>query len=270
MRPGREAHPTPGLLRAYLDGELGWISRRRCSRHLQVCATCRAKLVEETELDRAAEVLLSAPNLQVDASEAWRRLSVLARSRDPGARPSTLSIGSMERGRRVRWLAGAGLAAGLAAVALGLLWLRKVADPRPGESASPALQDVCCWDLDGGGPGDDGVVTVTLPGQRVVALTVYEDENGNGSLTRLDPIRFASSSTAGERPSIPEPQIGGVSLVRDVCCADYDHGGPADDGVLTVTRAERVWRVVLYEDADLSRRFSHGDPVRWDSGAATR
>jgi hypothetical protein len=50
--------------------------------------------------------------------------------------------------------------------------------------------------------------------------------------------------------------------VSDVCCADRDGEGPADDGVLTVSLAgSRSPVVILYEDTQRSGHFRSGDAV---------
>jgi hypothetical protein len=147
----------------------------------------------------------------------------------------------------------------------------------PGESSIPArglpeaaLQDLCCWDLDGGGPADDGVLAVVLPREQVVALTIYEDGNGSGGLSDRDPIRYASSPAGSSRWAAGgwADAAGDAAplAVRDFCCADHDLGGPADDGVLTISAADVIRRVLLYEDLDGSRSFSPGDALRWNGG----
>jgi hypothetical protein len=55
---------------------------------------------------------------------------------------------------------------------------------------------------------------------------------------------------------------GRLHRVSDICCADRDGEGPADDGVLTVTLAGRQAPVViLYEDTKHLGRFQPGDVV---------
>jgi hypothetical protein len=50
--------------------------------------------------------------------------------------------------------------------------------------------------------------------------------------------------------------------VSDVCCADRDGEGPADDGVLTVQlKGSRSPVVILYEDTKRAGRFEPGDVV---------
>jgi hypothetical protein len=261
--PARDAarHPGPESLRAYLDRELGWWARLRCARHLRGCPWCRERLAAEAELEHRAAALLADSAPEVDPLEGWRRLETLA---GPAVRLRPLApLGSPAR------LAAAGLGVAVIAVTAVLL-LRGTTGPGGQAGADARLQDICCWDLDGGGPGDDGVVTVTLPGQQVLGLTVYEDRNGNGALSGEDPIRFASAPV--ERPHAESAPAAHASatIVRDVCCSDYDRGGPPDDGLVTVSAGGEVLKVLLYEDADGSRTFSSGDPMRWASGTEAK
>jgi hypothetical protein len=274
-------HPSPATLRAYADGELRWWQRRLCAGQLGECAICRIRLAEESDLDRRAAALLTAASPAVDTDDEWHRLGVLAGSglaSDEAEGPrltarfasTAWSAGLDGRHRAARLAAaGIGLAAALAAVLVGI---RSVGQPGAVKGEAK-LQDLCCWDLDGGGPGDDGIVTVTLSGQQVVGVTVYEDRNGSGSLTEEDPIRFAAApgspsgaGNAGVSTDSGSLQDAAPLELRDVCCADYDRGGPADDGVMTVSRADVVVQVALYEDEDASRTFTAGDRVRWRSG----
>jgi hypothetical protein len=55
---------------------------------------------------------------------------------------------------------------------------------------------------------------------------------------------------------------GALRRVSDVCCADRDGEGPADDGVLTVELAgSRSPVVILYEDTKRAGRFESGDVI---------
>lgn len=53
------------------------------------------------------------------------------------------------------------------------------------------LVDCCCFDLDGGGKADDGVFSVTLKGDVLLAL-IYEDPDGNKKFEAKDEIKAAS------------------------------------------------------------------------------
>jgi hypothetical protein len=55
---------------------------------------------------------------------------------------------------------------------------------------------------------------------------------------------------------------GALQTVSDVCCADRDGEGPADDGVLTVRLdGSRSPVVILYEDTRHAGRFEPGDVI---------
>jgi hypothetical protein len=257
-----DGHPAEKLLRSYSDGELGWLAARRCARHLKGCRACRVALEEQDRLDRHAADLLARLDLHVDTGEGWRRLRALSGGRQ-GPQPRL-------RLRPAMWFAGAAMVLAVLGILAKLHVLEKGAGS-VGAEPGVRIQDLCCWDLDGGGPGDDGVLTVTLTGERVVALTLYEDGNRSGGLTTLDPIRYGSmqailASSGDEGTELPRGVAQEPVIVRDFCCADYDGGGPADDGVFTLNRAgEVVESVVLYEDSDRSRSFSAADRVRWST-----
>ncbi len=63
--------------------------------------------------------------------------------------------------------------------------------------------------------------------------------------------------------SIAALEAGGkLERLSDVCCADRDGEGPADDGVLTVRLAgSRSTVVILYEDTQRAGTFKPGDAV---------
>jgi hypothetical protein len=72
--------------------------------------------------------------------------------------------------------------------------------------------------------------------------------------TRRD-VDFARSIAALEA-------TGKLQRLSDVCCADRDGEGPADDGVLTVRLAgSRSPVVILYEDTQRAGTFKPGDAV---------
>jgi hypothetical protein len=242
-----------------LDGELGRIDAWRVRRHVRRCGPCAERLAELAELESETAALLRRAHPAVDAEEGWRRFAVTS-----GATARARHVQGRRRLVRRAALAAAVSGAGLAAVIV----LRPPTDqPAPVRGLEgPAHQDLCCWDLDGEGPADDGVFAVVLPGEHVVAVTIYEDGNGNGSLSALDPIRYASSSAAPDAWAAAGWPEAGVRIVRDVCCADHDLGGPADDGVLTVSAGGGLRRVLVYEDLDGSRSFSPGDVLRWNGG----
>lgn len=103
--------------------------------------------------------------------------------------------------------------------------------------------DRCCYDLDGGGPADDGVLIEVRPGERVRRLRVYEDRDRSGGWSRGDLVRFARG---------PEPVLRGgldaAPLAVHRCCDDYDGGGLPDDGLLVMRAGvDRVVLAAIYD-----------------------
>jgi hypothetical protein len=124
----------------------------------------------------------------VDLAEAWARLAV----RTGG--------GVASRPRMRAWPAAL---AGAAVVAL--LTLRLVPAPGPDDGELLAmvraardnpngevLRDRCCQDHDGGERADDGLLTISRPGERVAVVVVYEDVDRSGTFTPGDIIRHVS------------------------------------------------------------------------------
>jgi hypothetical protein len=97
--------------------------------------------------------------------------------------------------------------------------------------------DRCCADYDGEGAADDGILVARgRPGH---LLLIYEDRDGSRTLSAGDRLRWT-------RGAEPPDATGELSSVRR-CCLDMDGDGPADDGVLVVTRATRVVSATLFE-----------------------
>ena len=63
-------------------------------------------------------------------------------------------------------------------------------------AATPHVKDVCCFDLDGGSKMDDGIVTVSRPGQVVDCVIVYQDRAGTRAFAAGDPLLFLSHKKA--------------------------------------------------------------------------
>ncbi len=103
--------------------------------------------------------------------------------------------------------------------------------------------DRCCYDLDGGGYADDGVLIRAEPDAKVHRLRVYEDLDRSASYTSGDVIRH----DRGEAPSLmPAEGTGLVTIQR--CCVDLDGGGPDDDGLLVLgIPPNRVMMAAIYE-----------------------
>lgn len=198
------------------------------------------------ELDRTLDVIRFRPHPALGER-------IVARSRGEG--------GSGSGGR----MPGAGrvVVAAVGALAIaGLLWLTGL---RPGarspEFASPAtiVLDRCCVDLDGGGVADDGIRVIARADETVVEVTIYEDRDGDGRFSTGDAARFAPGTTGNARGPLP---TGAITL--DLCCGDYDGGGPADDGLFLINvPPDRILLTALYEDRDGSGHASAADRVRY-------
>jgi len=152
-------------------------------------------------------------------------------------------IGRLRRGERSKGAAPSrGHRPSLWAIAAGLLiavtgggWLA--------ERARGTTVDHCCYDFDGGGPADDGVLVVSTRGEAVRRIAIYEDRDGSRSLTPGDVVRF----DRGSRLAVAAGTSDGAITARH-CCSDLDGGGPADDGLLVVTiPPDQVRLVGLYE-----------------------
>ena len=103
--------------------------------------------------------------------------------------------------------------------------------------------DRCCYDLDGGGPADDGALIVAERDGRVLRLSVYEDRDASGTLTAPDTVRLQRTGAPILDKSLPS----GLTRIRH-CCQDFDGGGPADDELLVIaTPPDRVHTAAIYE-----------------------
>jgi hypothetical protein len=103
--------------------------------------------------------------------------------------------------------------------------------------------DRCCYDLDGGGDADDGILVLAERDARVHRLRVYEDRDGSGSYTPADLVRL-------DRRGVPAVHgLAGARVVTiERCCLDFDGGGPDDDGLLVIgVPPDRVLMAAIYE-----------------------
>jgi hypothetical protein len=126
------------------------------------------------------------------------------------------------------------LTAGAALVFAGFI-------PMPGRAV--VTVDRCCYDLDGGGPADDGVLVLAQRDSKVHRLRVYEDGDGSRSFTPGDLVRL----DRGEKPAILSAGGEGV-VTTERCCLDFDGGGPDDDGLLVIgVPPNRVLMAAIYE-----------------------
>jgi hypothetical protein len=137
------------------------------------------------------------------------------------------------RGVRVRRYWAVVVPAGLT-IAIGLLFLRP---------EHRVTIDRCCYDLDGGGPADDGAVIIAERNGRVHRLSVYEDRDGSGTFTTADAVRLQRAGSPMREGALPA----GLIRIRH-CCQDLDGGGPPDDGIMVVaTPPDRVHTAAIYE-----------------------
>jgi hypothetical protein len=103
--------------------------------------------------------------------------------------------------------------------------------------------DRCCYDLDGGGDADDGVVVIGERDAKVHQLRIYEDLDGSNSFTAGDLVRL----DRGDSPAMHEASAAGLVTIEH-CCLDFDGGGPADDGLLVIgVPPDRVVMAAIYE-----------------------
>jgi hypothetical protein len=103
--------------------------------------------------------------------------------------------------------------------------------------------DRCCEDFDGGGDRDDGMLVRSRRGSDVQRLAIYEDLDGSRSYTAGDVLRFDRSG----RPTLQQPFTAGMRTF-ELCCRDYDGGGPADDAVVIMALPpDRIAMAAIYE-----------------------
>ncbi|HEU5303512.1 MAG TPA: hypothetical protein VFU40_02605 [Gemmatimonadales bacterium] len=178
------------------------------------------------ELDRKLRSLRFSPRASLGPEVVGR----LRRGEQPtGGRPH----------RFRRHLGTAAVALLTAGSALALATLGPLA------GADRVTVDRCCYDLDGGGEADDGVLILAEPDARVHRLRVYEDLDGSGSYTSGDLVRL----DRGRQPAV-HGLAGKATVTIDRCCLDFDGGGPDDDGLLVIgVPPDRVLVAAIYETA---------------------
>ena len=137
-----------------------------------------------------------------------------------------------------------GAVAGLAASFLVLVALAFHFRP-----AASVVVDRCCYDLDGGGVEDDGVLIVAERNARVHRLQVYEDRDRSHHSSPGDLIRLDRGGT----PAMGTDATDGLVTTRH-CCIDLDGGGPSDDALLVIgVPPDRVVMAAIYEERADSR-----------------
>ena len=117
--------------------------------------------------------------------------------------------------------------------------------------------DRCCYDLDGGGDADDGVLVLAERDARVHHLRIYEDLDRSRSFTESDLVRL----DRGANPAMHRATGGLVTIEH--CCVDFDGGGPADDGLVIIgVPPDRVVMAAIYERRPGDAAGSAGFPLR--------
>jgi len=120
--------------------------------------------------------------------------------------------------------------------------------------------DRCCYDLDGGGPADDGVLVLAQRNSKVHRLRIYEDIDSSRSYTAADLIRL----DRGGKPAILST-AGQEIVSTERCCLDFDGGGPEDDGLLVIgAPPDRIFMAAIYETGtkDDKADLRDGRPLR--------
>lgn len=136
-----------------------------------------------------------------------------------------------------RHLAAAGVAVLAAGGALALANFGSLTD------TNAVSVDRCCYDLDGGGDADDGVLILAERDARVHRLRVYEDLDGSRTFTPADLVRL----DRGAKPAV-HGLAGERIITTERCCLDFDGGGPNDDGLLVIgVPPDRVLMAAIYE-----------------------
>ncbi|HEY7612062.1 MAG TPA: hypothetical protein VH764_03645, partial [Gemmatimonadales bacterium] len=146
--------------------------------------------------------------------------------------------GGLSARRRAPMVAAlAALVAGAAAAAAVALAVRE----------SPAVTvDRCCYDLDGGGDADDGVLVNAQRNAAVHRLRIYEDLDRSGAFSEGDLVRLER----GGSPTMHRAASRGLVTIEH-CCLDFDGGGPADDGLVVIgIPPDRVVMAAIYERPD--------------------
>jgi hypothetical protein len=151
-------------------------------------------------------------------------------------------LGRLRRGERSQgavspWRrrpALAALAASLVLAAGTILVLRYPSD---------VVVDRCCYDLDGGGDRDDGVLVRAERDAKVHRLRVYEDRDRSRTFSAGDVVRL----DRGTDPAMQDGAAAGL-VTTEHCCLDFDGGGPLDDALLVIgVPPDRVLMAAIYE-----------------------
>lgn len=184
-------HPADGVLRALLDRELSIRETIRVRLHVLLCASCGERMEALRARGEAVASLIRFSDPEIDTEDAWARF--LVRSGREGSRL---------RHRMPSWTAPAVTIAAMIAVAVFALFTPDGGPPDDGElfamvsaareRSDEVVRDACCQDHDGGERPDDGLLTLSLPGERVAVVIIYEDVDASGTFTPGDIVRYVS------------------------------------------------------------------------------
>jgi hypothetical protein len=167
-------------------------------------------------------------------------------------------VGRLRRGEQPAGVSARRRAPVLAALAAGVVAAVTVG-LAVREPASVTV-DRCCYDLDGGGDPDDGVLVLAQRDARVQRLRIYEDLDRSGAFSEGDIVRLER----GGSPAMHRAASRGLVTIEH-CCLDFDGGGPADDGLVVIgVPPDRVVMAAIYERPDGSDEAttSAGFPLR--------
>jgi hypothetical protein len=201
------AHLSDGTLRALADRELDFLQRLVSAAHLARCGRCRTALERSRADGRATRDLLTLLDRPVDTGEGWRRLASRRSAEQRGERklPGPAST-------RLAWT----MAAVFAVVALTLA-VDRVRDASRVPPVADGRQDICCWDLDGGGRSDDGVMTLSSAGELLDCVVLYDDRDRSRSFTQGDAVRYISRpESCAPLAGIDEDRIRLANLAMDM------------------------------------------------------
>lgn len=162
-----DRHLSDGALRAYLDHEVAPAQALRYALHLRCCAECRARRDGMEAMGERVTRLIGAA---FEHSTGLRR-------------PAR---------HHIRF--GQGMSAAVVAVIAAVVTLAIHRPPATHTrlAAGTRVEDICCFNLDGGTRGDDGLLTVSRPGEVVDCVVVYEDKAGTRAFSQRDRLRFVS------------------------------------------------------------------------------
>lgn len=103
--------------------------------------------------------------------------------------------------------------------------------------------DRCCFDLDGGGSADDGVILLAERDAAVRRMRIYEDLDQSRTFSPGDLVRL----DRGRHPTMTEQLSAPLVTIRH-CCVDLDGGGPEDDALLVLgVPPDRIVMAAIYE-----------------------